>query len=411
MYDRLYQWLIDQGAQAGLADWLTWIILAVVVILLAAIANYVAKFVIVRVVTSYVKRSRSRWDDFLIDRKVFWRLSHLAPACVIYYSAYLFAPVAESIQRLSLVYMILVGLFSFTAFLNAVVDAYGSFNVSRQRPIKGYVELAKIILVVIFGIIAIATFLNQSPWKLLTGLGAASALIILIFKDDILGFVASIQLSNHDMVRIGDWIEVPKYGADGDVIDMTLRTVKVQNWDKTISTIPAYELIADSFKNWRGMAESGGRRIKRSVNIDISSVKFCSEEMLNRFEKFQLITDYVKDRRKEVADYNEANEIDTADLINGRNMTNLGTFRAYVIAYLRDHPRIHQNMTFLVRQLQPTETGVPIEIYVFSNDKVWANYEAIQADIFDHILAVVPKFELRVFQRPAGYDFKHLTLP
>jgi miniconductance mechanosensitive channel len=208
------------------------------------------------------------------------------------------------------------------------------------------------------------------------------------------------------MVRIGDWIEMPKYGADGDVIDVTLHTVKVQNWDKTISTIPAYHLISDSFKNWRGMSESGGRRIKRSVSIDMSSVKFCTPDMLNRFEKFQLITDYIKSRRTEISEYNRAHQVDTSELINGRNMTNIGTFRAYLVAYLRNHPLIHDEMTFLVRQLPPGDHGLPIEIYVFSKDQVWANYEAIQADIFDHILAVLPSFELRVFQEPTGHDFR-----
>jgi miniconductance mechanosensitive channel len=211
------------------------------------------------------------------------------------------------------------------------------------------------------------------------------------------------------MVRIGDWIEMPKYGADGDVIDVSLLTIKVQNWDKTITTIPAYSLISDSFKNWRGMQESGGRRIKRPVYLDMTSVKFCDEEMLRRFEKYQLITDYIKQKRTEIAEYNKANDIDTSELINGRNLTNLGTFRAYVAAYLHHHPKIHQGLTFLIRHRPPTEKGLPLEIYVFSNDQVWANYEAIQADIFDHILAVVPMFDLRIFQLPSGYDIKTLS--
>jgi miniconductance mechanosensitive channel len=212
------------------------------------------------------------------------------------------------------------------------------------------------------------------------------------------------------MVGIGDWIEMPSYGADGDVIDVTLHTIKVQNWDKTITTIPSYALISDSFKNWRGMSESGGRRIKRAVHIDMNSVKFCNPEMLDRFEKYELITDYVRSKRKETAEYNRDHNTDTSELVNGRNLTNIGTFRAYVAAYLHSHPKIDQGMTFLIRHLQPGELGLPIEIYVFSNDQVWANYEAIQADIFDHILAVIPTFELRVFQHPTGSDFQRLSM-
>jgi miniconductance mechanosensitive channel len=211
------------------------------------------------------------------------------------------------------------------------------------------------------------------------------------------------------MVRIGDWIEMPKYGADGDVIDISLTTVKVQNWDKTIATIPTYALIADSFKNWRGMSESGGRRIKRSIRIDMNSIKFCDKAMLERYEKYQLISDYVKRRRQEIAEYNQAHDIDTSELINGRNMTNVGTFRAYIVAYLKNHPKIHKELTFLVRHLPPGRDGLPIEIYVFSNDQVWANYEAIQADIFDHILAILPYFELTIFQDPTGRDIRMLS--
>ena len=240
-------------------------------------------------------------------------------------------------------------------------------------------------------------------------MGAMTAILLLVFKDSILGLVASIQLTSNDMVRIGDWIEMPKYGADGDVIDVTLHTVKVQNWDKTITTIPSYALISDSFKNWRGMAESGGRRIKRAIYIDLTSIKFCTSEMLDRFEKFQLITDYIRTRKAEITEYNQEHQVDTSELINGRNLTNVGTFRAYLVAYLHHHPKIHQDLTFLIRHLPPGEQGLPIEIYVFSNDQVWANYEAIQADIFDHIFSVVPMFDLRLFQNPTGADFQQFT--
>jgi miniconductance mechanosensitive channel len=262
------------------------------------------------------------------------------------------------------------------------------------------------VLAVLTVVLIISRLLDKSPWALLSGIGALTAVIMLVFKDSILGFVASVQLTTNDMVRRGDWIEMPKYGADGDVIEVSLNTVKVQNWDKTISTIPTYQLMQDTFKNWRGMSESGGRRIKRALYIDMNSIAFCDEEMLRRFEKIELLKDYLHEKRHEVAATNEG--IGDPDMpTNLRRLTNVGTFRAYVVAYLRAHPKIHKDMTFLVRQLPPNDTGLPIEIYVFSNDQDWARYEAIQADLFDHFLAVLPEFGLRVFQLPSGADFAH----
>lgn len=409
MVEIFRNWLIRQGVSENLSGYLGWIGIAIGIFILAYLCNYIAKKFLLAGITYVVKKSRTKWDDYLLQRKVFTRLSHMAPALVIYFSAPLFPPIQDYLQRFSMVYMTLVGLLVFNSFLNAVVDIYRTFEASKQRPIKGFVQVAKIIVFVFVGIYVLTTLMNRSAWPLLSGLGAMTAVIILVFKDSILGLVASIQLSSNDMVRIGDWIEMPKYGADGDVIDVTLNTVKVRNWDKTVTTIPAYALISDSFRNWRGMSESGGRRIKRALNIDMGSIKFCTPEMLDRFEKFQLVADHIKSKRKEITEYNKEHTIDTSELINGRNLTNIGTFRAYIVAYLRNHPKIHQDMTFLIRHRQPTEYGLPIEIYVFSNDQVWANYEAIQADIFDHILAVVPIFELRLFQNPSGSDFRALT--
>ena len=254
------------------------------------------------------------------------------------------------------------------------------------------------------GIMIISILLERDPTVLLAGLGAMAAILLLVFKDTILGFVASIQLSANEMVKIGDWIEMRSHGADGTVIDITLTTVKVQNWDKTISTIPTYALVADSFDNWKGMEESGGRRIKRAVSIDMGSIHFCDSAMLNRFERFELIRDYVRQKEAEIIAYNKKKSISDEDIISGRRQTNVGIFRKYLEVYLLQHPMINKDMTFLVRQLHPTPTGLPIEIYVFCKDKAWANYETIQADIFDHIFAVIPEFELRVFQEPSGAD-------
>jgi miniconductance mechanosensitive channel len=267
-------------------------------------------------------------------------------------------------------------------------------------------------MIIVYGIaiiLILSILLGRSPKYLFTGLGALAAVLILVFKDTILGFVASIQLTANNMVRIGDWISMPKHNADGTVTEITLNTVKVQNWDKTISTIPTYALVSDSFGNWRGMEESGGRRIKRHINLDMQSVKFCTPEMLEEFNKITCLKDYINDRQVEISKYNESNKIDNSVIVNGRRMTNLGTFRRYLEFYLRNHPMIHDNMTFLIRHLQPTEKGIPLEIYVFSKDQRWANYESIQADIFDHILAVIPHFHLRVFQNPSGEDFKALS--
>jgi len=411
MLEILNKWFIDIGVNETLANYLGWAAVVVIIFILAALSHFIAKKFFLTGISFLVKKSKTKWDDALLQRKVFNRLSHFAPALVIFFTAYLFGPVEDIIQRLAMVYMFFAGVLAVNSFLNAVVDIYRTYDISRQRPIKGYVQVAQIIMFILLGIAAIATLMNRSPWLILSGFGAMTAVILLIFKDSILGLVASVQLSGNDMVRIGDWIEMPKYGADGDVMDITLTTVKVQNWDKTITTIPAYSMISDSFKNWRGMSESGGRRIKRAIYIDMNSIKFCTPEMIEHYKKYQLLTDYIETKKGEIEKYNKEHNIDTSELINGRNMTNVGTFRAYIVAYLKNHPKIHQAMTFLIRHLPPGEKGLPIEIYVFSNDQVWANYEAIQADIFDHILAVAPMFDLRVFQNPSGSDFRQLTQP
>lgn len=406
MIGRLDHWLVEQGVAESISGYLSWLLLAVAILLLAVVANLIARRVLLGAVAYLVSRTKTKWDDALLHHKVFVRASHIAPALVIYFAAYLLPPLQEYLQRFSMVYMIFAGMLVLNSFLNAAVDIYHTYDVSREKPIKGYVQVTKIIVFVFVGIIALSTMMNRSPWLLLSGLGAMTAVLLLIFKDSILGLVASVQLSSNDMVRIGDWIEMSKYGADGDVIDVSLHTIKVQNWDKTITTIPAYALISDSFRNWRGMKESGGRRIKRAVYIDMTSIRFCDDEMLERFSRYHLISDYVESRRREIDQYNKERNVDASEIINGRRMTNIGTLRAYIAAYLRDHPQVRQDMTFLIRQLPPGPQGLPLEIYVFSADQVWANYEAIQADIFDHILATLPLFDLRVYQYPSGYDLQ-----
>ena len=382
------------------------LLIAAVVVILGLIANVVAKRCIVTAVRRLVQRTKTTWDDALVEQRVFYRLSHIAPAAVIYLAAPLFLELSAAVSSFALAYMGFIGLIVIGAVLDAVVTIYRGFEIADHKPIRGYIQAVKIFIYIVGGIAVVGTLIQQSPWKLLSGIGAMTALILLIFKDSILGLVAGIQLSGHDMVRIGDWIEMPQYDADGDVIDISLNNVKVQNWDKTITTIPTYALVANSFRNWRGMQETGGRRIKRSLYIDMNSIRFCSPEMTARFQRITFINDYVSAKTKEIDEWNREHGFDMEIAVNGRRMTNIGTFRAYVYQYLRHHPKIYQEMTLLVRQQPPTEHGIPIEIYAFTNDIVWANYENIQADIFDHILAVLHEFDLRVYQQPSGLDLK-----
>lgn len=383
------------------------------ILLLAFLSDLLARQVILVILSRIIKRTSTSWDDIVYEQKVFNRLSHLAPALVLYYSInYVLAEhetLASVLQAILQVYMIFIGVRVIHSFLSAVQAIYDTLEISKERPIKGYIQVALIIFYAVAIILVVSIIIGKSPLVLLTGLGAMAAVLILVFKDTILGFVASIQLSANQMVRIGDWISMPSHNADGTVIEITLNTVKVQNWDKTISTIPTYSLVSESFGNWRGMEESGGRRIKRHINIDMRSVKFCTPEMLEKFRKILYLNTYIDQRLKEIEEYNQSINIDPDIVVNGRRMTNLGTFRKYLEYYLHHHPKIHQDLTLLVRHLQPTETGIPIEIYAFSNDQAWANYESIQADIFDHILAVLPEFELTVFQNPSGNDFLNLV--
>ncbi len=410
MQKTLENWLANHNFSQMQASLLVHMGLILFVIILAFIAYAITRRVLLTILAKVVKRTKAKWDDILLEQRFFRIVSHFAPAIVLHHFApfalYGFPEIVERVNLLLIVYMLLVGILALNALLNAALAVYNSYEVSKRIPLKGFIQVAKIILASLGVILTLSLLMGESPLVLLSGLGALTAVLLLIFKDPILGFVAGIQLSANDMVAVGDWIEMPKYGADGDVIDVALTTVKVRNWDKTITTIPTYSLISDSFKNWRGMKESGGRRIARAVHLDMTSVRFCTEEMIERFSRIQFLEDYIARKKEELKEYNEKQGIDDSVLVNGRRMTNLGTFRAYVINYLRNHPMIHQEMTFLVRHLEPSEKGLPIQIYVFSKDQIWANYESIQADILDHILAVIPFFDLRVFQAPSGHDVR-----
>ncbi len=391
-----------------------------ILILLAIAANWVAKRIILRFVVAVIRRSATKWDDTFLQNGVFSRLSHIAPALVV--DAFgaevlgdtgVFGGAEGSLQAVNAavnIYLIAIGVAVISALLNAVTDISRTAAVGQKLPVKGFAQAAKLTAFIVGGIFILSNLLGKSPLYLFSGLGALTAVLLLVFRDALLGFTAGIMLSANNMVRIGDWIEMPKAGADGDVIDVTLTTVKVQNWDKTISAIPAYSLISESFKNWRGMQESGGRRIKRALRIDMHSTRFADEALIAHWRKIAILRPYLEGKLAELAAANlEAADADLSVLANGRRLTNLGTFRAYCVAYLRRHPKIHQEMTFLVRQLDPDEHGLPLEIYVFTNDIAWANYEAIQADIFDHLLAVLPEFGLRTYQRPSGRDIEMIA--
>lgn len=404
--------LVAQGMAQAMADFFGIVAIIILILLLAYASYWITKRYMVHVIEIVFQRSKNTWDDALVKHGFVRRLSLLMPIIVVYMTADLMlsgqAMTSELFKRLAMVFFVFAGVWMLDSILLAIREIYNRSAVSGRRPIRGYLDGIKIIAYVMAGIFIVSILTGQSPWGILSILGGFTVVLMLVFKDTILGFVASIQLTGHDMVRVGDWIEMPKYGADGDVIDVTIHTVKVRNWDKTVTTIPTYGLVSDAFKNWRGMSESGGRRIKRALHIDMSSIKFCTDEMLDRFKKFDFIKNYITAKQEEISRYNQEHAADSTQLINGRHQTNIGVFRAYIVAYLKNHPKIHQNMTFLVRHLEPTQYGLPIQIYVFSNDQAWANYEAIQADIFDHLLAAVPEFDLRVFQNPSGYDFAKL---
>lgn len=407
MFHAIKEWISGYGISAVYSEYITNFIFILIFIFIGFISNFFSKKIIMRILEYFIKKTKTEWDDILLRNNVFSRLPHIIPAMIIHELSRTL-PHHDIIQRVVIAYLFFIGIFVIEALIDSFSDIYRTFPFSKNKPIKAYLQVIKIFLAIIGTIIIIGTLINRSPWKLLSGIGAMTAILLLVFKDSILGLVASIQLSAYDMVKLGDWIEMPSHKADGSVIDITLNTVKIQNWDKTISTVPTYALVSDSFKNWKGMSASGGRRMKRHVYIDVTSVSICSEKQISEFENIDLIKEYILAKKQEVSEYNTKRKIDISNGINGRQLTNLGTFRAYVFNYLKNHQYINQDMTLLVRQLQPGEFGIPLEIYAFISDKVWANYESIQADIFDHLYAVLPKFKLKAFQNPTGEDFKKL---
>ncbi len=380
------------------------------VILLAALVYLIVKKVLLRFVKTIVGKTKTQYDDILLNEGLLKRVAFIAPLIVINQFSYVLPDLDVILSNLSAALTSLIVVLIISSVLTSVNDIYEVITKNEKQPIKGYIQVIKIIIYIVGGIIIIGVLTGQSIFELLAGIGALTAVLILVFKDTILSFIASIQITSYDLVKVGDWIEVPAYGVDGDVMDIALHTIKVRNFDKTITTVPTHKLIELSFKNWRGMTETGGRRIKRVINIDLSSVKFCSEEMIERFGKFELLKDYLDKKLVEVDNFNKEKKVNTSELINGRRLTNVGTFRAYIKAYLKSRQDIHKGLTFLVRQREPGSNGIPIEIYVFTTTTAWVEYEEIQADIFDHLFAVVNLFELKIFQSPTGQDVQSLSL-
>ena len=370
-------------------------------ILFAYLLFLVTNRIILRSIAKIFRRTSTTFDDILLEQKVFHKLPYLIPL-IFLYSLRDVVPFFKIMDRFFIALIALIILISLNALINAINDLYKKSRFAEKLNIKSYAQVVKLIINSV-GIIIIAALLaGKSPIYFLSGLGALTAVLILVFKDTILSLVSSVQISSNDLFKIGDWIEAPQFGADGNVLDIALHSVKVQNWDKTICVVPTNQLINSSFKNWRGMSESGGRRIKRSIKINMKSIRFCSDSLIKKFKTIHLLKDYIEEKLKEIKGYNIDKKIDEADLVNRRSLTNVGTFRAYIKFYLKNNAKIHNDMTFLVRQLAPQSDGLPIEIYVFSNDTDWINYEAIQSDIFDHLLAILPEFELEVFQNLTG---------
>jgi miniconductance mechanosensitive channel len=370
---------------------------------------------LVRLLHAFARRTPTFWDQVLFDRDVFRRIATAVPILIISQGIVLVPNLPQGLitltQRLCAALLVFVVVRAFAALLSAVNEIYNRYPGARERPIKGYLQVLTIVAWAVAAVVMTAALMDRSPVIFFSGLGAMTAILLLIFRDSLLSLVAGVQLTANDLIRVGDWIEMPQFSADGDVLDIALNSVTVQNWDRTLTVIPTHKFLEHSFKNWRGMSDSGGRRIKRSLHIDMTTIRFLDAEQIEHFRRFALLRDYVDRKVREIEAYNREHCRDPDFAPNARRMTNVGMLRAYIVAYLRQNPKIHQEMTFLVRQLAPTPEGLPLEIYVFCNDIRWAEYEGIQADVFDHVLAMVPELGLRVYQKPSGADLRRLAFP
>ena len=381
-------------------------LLLVLIIFLGILSYTFTRYLLLNWIFKIFRKTSNSFDDILIKTGFFDRLSYAIPIVVVYVFMDYSSDYPPILYRTVLSLIILAVISSVNAFINSVNEFYSNSNLSKRLSIKSYLQVVKLIINILGIIIFIASLIGKSPVYLLSGIGALTAVLMLIFKDTILSFISSVQITSNDLFKVGDWVEAPQFNADGDVIDIALHTIKIQNWDKTITVIPTHKLIDSSFKNWRGMSDSGGRRIKRAIHIDMNSIKFCDDAMISRFSKIDIISEYIDYKRKDIKKYNQSKNCNNS-LLNGRALTNIGTYRKYISSYLENNSNINKGMTFLVRQLSPNSNGLPLEIYVFSNDTDWIKYEQIQSDIFDHLVASVKQFDLVLFQNPTGNDFKN----
>ncbi len=406
--------LVDMNIDAGRADGLDRAMVFAVILVLAGLLYLLCRYAIVGAIQRIVRRTKVTWDDVLLDQRVLRRFFNIFPVVLVYTLLPLAFDGEHWLQSLLLKVCSITIVLMIVLFINSLLGSIFALIERREelraRPMKGLYQLLQVIVFFVGAIVVLSVMTDQSLITLFAGLGASAAVLMLIFKDSILGFVSGVQLSANNMLRPGDWISVPKYGADGTVIDVTLNTVKVRNFDNTITTIPPYALTSESFQNWRGMEESPGRRVKRSINIDMNSVKFCTPEMIERYKRIALIREYVESKEQELRQFHiDTGSVDDPTSVNRVRQTNIGVFRRYLDFYLESLPGVNHSMTCMVRQLQPTESGIPIELYFFSKDKNWVNYERLQADVFDHILGIIPVFDLYVFQNPTGRDFRNLA--
>jgi len=408
-----YRFFLEQGYSEDMATLFNFILLSVSITLIAVAFHFVVKTAFISAIKKFAARSKSNIDDILVEKGVFVRLSFAFPAILIYsLDEYFFADfpaVRPVVLNATDIYIVLVILFTVSATISALRDILSSTKMFKNKPVGSYTQVLQILNYSIATIFIVSILIGKSPLYLLSALGAVTAILLLVFKDTILGLVASIQLSGNDMIRIGDWVTIEHYGADGDVIEINLSTVKIKNFDNTITTVPTYALISNSFRNWRGMLNSGGRRIKRSIQIDMHSVHMLTNEEIETFKKVTVLKNYITEKEAEIEQYNSSISSDELPEINGRRLTNIGLFRKYMEHFLKNHPKVNQSMTCMVRQLQPSPEGIPLEVYCFSNDKTWVTYEEIMSDVFDHILAVAPKFGIRVYQRPGRFEFELLA--
>lgn len=414
--DELSKWLLDMIVEWGVPepfrDILHLLILLIGLVILLAIVVPSLRKMVIWFFSKWTRRSETKFDDYLVENRFFWNLIQIIPYLLIVLSIPLifhqFPVWIEPVTTIVNIYGVILALWILRSFLRSVRDYSLVRESLRDKPLNSYVQVIMVLLYIMGGLLVFSLLTGRSLWTFITAMGAASAILLLVFKDSILGFVASIQVAVNDMVRVGDWIQMDKYGADGDVIEIGINTVKVRNWDKTITTIPTYNLVSDSFINWRGMQESGGRRIKRPIYLKISSIRFLKEEEIEALKKIQLLTDYIENRQAEILEYNEKTGADPGTPVNGRHLTNVGLFRKYVELYARRNPGINKEMSFMVRQLSPTAQGLPMELYFFANTIKWVEYEGIVSDMFDHLLAAVKYFHLEVFEKPASDDLRYL---